>query len=81
MNETISKYIKGCVMCATRKPSNIKLRLYTPLMVPSQPWESISMDFVGDFSMSMTCHGGKIQQDVYSNAMQETVRWYCKSQI
>jgi hypothetical protein len=25
MNETVSKYIKGCVMCATSKPSNINL--------------------------------------------------------
>jgi hypothetical protein len=56
MNETISKYIKGCVMCATSKPSNIKLGLYMPLLVPSQPWESISMDFVGGLSMSRTGH-------------------------
>jgi hypothetical protein len=42
MNETISKYIKGSLMCATNKPSNKKLGFYTPLTVPSQPWESIS---------------------------------------
>jgi hypothetical protein len=47
MNETISKYIKGCVMCATSKPSNRKLGLYMPLPLPSYPWENISMDFVG----------------------------------
>jgi hypothetical protein len=56
MNETISKYIKGCVMYATSNPSNKKLGLYTPLPIPSQPWESISMDFVGGFPMSRTCH-------------------------
>ena len=33
MNENISKYIKGCVMCATSKPSNRKRGLYTPLLV------------------------------------------------
>jgi hypothetical protein len=37
MNETMSKYVKGCVMCPTSKPSNRKLGLYTPLPVPSHP--------------------------------------------
>jgi len=49
MNETISKNIKGCVMCAKSKPSNRKLGLYKPLSIPSQPWESISMECVGGF--------------------------------
>jgi hypothetical protein len=43
-------------MCAIIKHSNKNLGLYTPLLVPSQPWESISMDFVGGLSMSRTCH-------------------------
>jgi len=34
-------------MCAKSKPNNRKLGLYTPFRVPSNPWESISMDFVG----------------------------------
>jgi len=37
MRETISRYVKGCVLCATSKPSNRKLGLYTPILVPSQP--------------------------------------------
>ena len=56
MNKKNSKYIKGCVMCATSKSSNKKLGLYTPLTVPSQPCESISMDFVGGFPISRTGH-------------------------
>jgi hypothetical protein len=56
MNKIVSKYIKGCVMCATSKPRKRKLGLYTPLPVPSQPWESISMDFVGGLPMSKTSH-------------------------
>jgi hypothetical protein len=56
MNETIYNYIKERVMCATIRPSNRNLGLYTPLLVLSQPWESISMDFVGGLSMSRTCH-------------------------
>jgi len=47
MNETVSRYINGCTLCATSKPSNRKLGLYTPLSIPSPPWESVSMDFVG----------------------------------
>jgi hypothetical protein len=46
MNEIVSRYVRGCSLCATSKPSNIKLGLYTPLPVPSCPWEIISMDFV-----------------------------------
>ena len=43
-------------MCATRKPSNKMLGLYTPLPVPSRPWESVSMDFVGGLPMSRKGH-------------------------
>jgi hypothetical protein len=46
----------GCSLCATSKPSNRKLGLYTPLLVPSRPWESISMDFVGGLPMSKKNH-------------------------
>jgi hypothetical protein len=56
MNETFSKYVKGCVLCATHNPRNIKLGLYTPLPVPSQPCESVSMDFVVGLSMSRRGH-------------------------
>ena len=40
----------------TIKPSNRKLGLYTPLLVPSRPWESISMDFVGGLPISRRNH-------------------------
>ena len=56
MIESVSKYIKGCVMCSTSKPSNKRLGLYTPLPVPSRPWERISMDFVGGLPMSRKGH-------------------------
>jgi hypothetical protein len=52
MHENVSKCVKGCTMCAIRKPSNRKIGLYTPLLVPYRPWESVSMDFVGGFPMS-----------------------------
>jgi len=47
MHETVSTYIKRCTLCAKNKPSNRKLGLYTPLPIPSHPWESVSLDFVG----------------------------------
>ena len=56
MNESVSRFIRGCYLCATSKPSNRKLGLYTPLPVPSHPWESISMDFVGGLPMSRKGH-------------------------
>jgi hypothetical protein len=56
MNESVSRYVRGCSLCATSKPSNIKLGLYTPLPVPSCPWEIISMDFVGGLPMYKRNH-------------------------
>jgi hypothetical protein len=56
MKEIVTKYVKGCVMCSTYKPTDRKLGLYSPLHVPSHPWESISMDFVGGLPMSKRGH-------------------------
>ena len=56
MQETVAKYIRGCVTCSTSKPRNRKLGLYTPLPVSSRPWESISMDFVGGLPMFRKGH-------------------------
>jgi hypothetical protein len=56
MKENVTKYVKGCVMCSTCKPTNRKLGLYSPLHVPSHPWESISMDIVGGLPMSKMGH-------------------------
>ncbi len=56
MYETIVKYIKGCVMCSTIKPSNRKFGLYMPLPVPLRPWDNISMEFVGGLPMYRRGH-------------------------
>lgn len=52
----VSHFIRGCSLCATGNPINSKLGLYTPLLVPSRPWESISMDFVGGLPLSRKGH-------------------------
>jgi hypothetical protein len=56
MNEIVSRYVRGCSLCVTSNPRNRKLGLYTPLLVPSHPWEKISMDFVGGLPMSKKNH-------------------------
>ena len=56
MIDSVSHFIRGCYLCAISKRSNRKLGFYTPLMVPSHPWESISMDFVGGLPMSRKGH-------------------------
>jgi hypothetical protein len=56
LNGSVSRYVIGCSLCDTSKPENRNLGLYTPFSVPSRPWESISMDFVGGLPMSKKNH-------------------------
>lgn len=56
MNESVSRYVRECSLCVTSKPSNINLGFYTPLPVPSRPWESVSMDFIGGLPMYRKNH-------------------------
>ncbi|KAJ6990285.1 hypothetical protein NC653_018742 [Populus alba x Populus x berolinensis] len=50
--EDVARFVSGCVMCSTSKLANRKVGLYTPLPVPTRPWESISMDFLGGLPMT-----------------------------
>ena len=70
MLESVSRFIKGCSLCAVSKPRNRKLRFYTPLLVPSRPWESVSMDFVGGLPLSKRGHD-------YSYVVVDRVRKVC----
>ena len=56
MKNIVTRLVKGCVMCSVSKPSNKKIRLYTPLPIPGHPWESVLMDSVGGFPMSRKGH-------------------------
>jgi hypothetical protein len=43
----VTSYIKNCVTCQRNKSSSLKpAGLLQPLPIPTQPWESISMDFI-----------------------------------
>jgi len=44
--QDVGKYIRSCTACAISKQTIKKQGLYTPLPTPSQPWESISMDYM-----------------------------------
>jgi hypothetical protein len=56
MQEDVARYIRGCILCCTSKPNNRKQGLYHPLHVPTQPWESISMDFLGGLPKTKKGH-------------------------
>jgi hypothetical protein len=56
MKEIVTKYVKGCMMCSTCNPTNRKLRPYSPLPIPSHPWEIVSMDFLGGLPMTKGGH-------------------------
>ncbi len=47
MRKIIERYVKTCVVCQRNKSHNLKpIGLLTPLEVPDQPWDTVSMDFV-----------------------------------
>ena len=75
MLESVSRFIKGCSLCAVSKPSNTKLGLYTPLFVPSRPWDGVSMDFVGGLPLSKSGHDylylvvDRFRKNMYFGAM------------
>ena len=51
-------FCKTCVTCKQSKPSNQKpYGLLNPLATPSEPWESIGMDFIGPLPLSSNRDG------------------------
>jgi len=49
----VNTYCASCMTCKRSKPSNQKpYGLLNPLPIPSRPWESIGIDFVGPLPMS-----------------------------
>lgn len=56
MQDQIAKYTRDYVLCYTSKPSNRNLGLCQPLPIPTRPWESISMEFMGGLLMKKREH-------------------------
>jgi transposase InsO family protein len=51
-------YCETCIMCKRSKPNNQKpYGLLNPLAIPSEPWESIGVDFVRPLPLSNNCDG------------------------
>lgn len=55
MKPTVHNFVKNCLICQQAKPDRSKLPgLLQPLEVPSQAWQTISMDFVEGLPTSGT---------------------------
>ena len=46
MRRDVERYVLRCEICRKAKSRLNPHGLYTPLSIPSTPWEDISMDFV-----------------------------------
>lgn len=58
MVNDVNAYCASCITCKRSKPSNQKpYGLLNPLPVPTRPWESIGMDFIGPLPMSKDRNG------------------------
>jgi hypothetical protein len=58
MNRDIIKYCETCNVCKRSKPDNQRpYGQLNPLSIPSRPWESIGIDFVGPLPLSKNRNG------------------------
>ncbi len=76
MPTDVVKFIQACVFCYASEPTNRNLGLYTLFHVPSQPWESISMNFLSgilktrhehDFILAVVDRFNKMKQLILCN--------------
>ena len=75
----VGKYIRSCIAYAIAKPSIKKQGLYTPLPTPSQPWESISMDYMS--GLPSTKHDNDCLFMVVDRLSKMAIMMACKKNI
>ena len=46
MNKDVALFVKKCVECLKAKSRLMPHGLYSPLPIPTAPWEDVSMDFI-----------------------------------
>jgi hypothetical protein len=57
LGKDVEAFCKTCVQCTVTKPrTTLNMGLLHSMPIPSQPWESISMDFIGPFPKSRDGH-------------------------
>ena len=56
MSKDIAAYCKSCGICQTTKSNVLRpAGLLHSLPIPTRPWSSIAMDFIGPFLLSKEC--------------------------
>lgn len=46
MRRDVQRFVTRCKVCQLAKGHSQNTRLYTPLPIPSKPWDSVSLDFI-----------------------------------
>jgi len=47
MKKDVEHFVRPCVKCqSTKSIYKKKYKLYEPLLIPSEPWENVSIDFM-----------------------------------
>jgi hypothetical protein len=79
LRQDVSKYIRSCTSCAISKPAIKNKGLYTPLPIPENSWESISLDYM--FVLSSTKQENDCEFVVVDQFSKMAILTACKKNI
>jgi len=79
LRHDFGKYIRSCTTCVIAKPTSKKQGLYTLLPTSSQPWESISIDYMS--GLPSTKHGNDCVFVVVNRFSKMAIMAACKKNI